>query len=92
MTHAKCVIYVKNDKNAIFGTYANRHMSCIDMAIGVSKDASGPQECRQMPFKQLVNKFNGSNFQNTDFRNFPLYFLKFPLYNVGTQWQVFQIS
>ena len=25
--------------------------------------------------KQLVNKFNGSNFQNTPFRNFPLYFL-----------------
>ena len=32
--------------------------------------------------KQLSKKFNGSKFQNTDFRNFPLYFLKFPLYNI----------
>ena len=32
--------------------------------------------------KQLVNKFNDLIFQNTDFQNFPLYFLKFPLYNV----------
>ena len=32
--------------------------------------------------KQLSKKFNGSKFQNTDFQNFPLYFLKFPLYNV----------
>ena len=33
--------------------------------------------------KQLVNKFNGSKFQNTDFGNLTLYFLKFPLYNVS---------
>ena len=32
-------------------------------------------------FKQLFDKFKGSKFQNTDFPNFPLYFLKFPLYN-----------
>ena len=32
--------------------------------------------------KQLFDKFNTSKFQNTDFQNFPLYFFKFPLYNV----------
>ena len=48
MADAKCVIYVKNAKNAIFDAYAMRHMSNIDMAIWVSKDASGPQECRPM--------------------------------------------
>ena len=32
--------------------------------------------------KQFFNKFNGSKFQNTDVQKFPLYFLKFPLYNV----------
>ena len=31
--------------------------------------------------KQLLNRFDGLNFQNTDFWNFPLYFFKFPLYN-----------
>ena len=42
--------------------------------------------------KQLLNLLNSWKFQNTDFQNFPLYFSKFPLYNVGTQWQVFQLS
>ena len=32
--------------------------------------------------KQLFDKSKGSKFQNTDFQNFPLYFSKFPLYNV----------
>ena len=32
--------------------------------------------------KQLVNGFNGTKYQNTNFWNFPLYFLKYPLYNV----------
>ena len=53
MSEAKCVIYVKNAKKAIFDTYAIRHMSSIDMAIWVSKDASGSQECRPIP----VNNF-----------------------------------
>ena len=30
----------------------------------------------------LLNMFNSLKCQNTDFWNFPLYFLKFPLYNV----------
>ena len=33
-------------------------------------------------FKQLLNGFDGLKSQNTDFQNFPLYFLKFPLYIV----------
>ena len=53
MSDAKCVIYVKNAKNAIFNAYAIPPMSYIDMAIWVSKDASGPQECRPMP----IDKF-----------------------------------
>ena len=32
--------------------------------------------------KQLVNGFNSLKLQNIDFANFPLYFSKFPLYNV----------
>ena len=32
--------------------------------------------------KQLLNMFNNLKFQKTDFQNFPLYFSKFPLYNV----------
>ena len=32
--------------------------------------------------QQILSKFESSKCQNTDFRNFPLYFLKFPLYNV----------
>ena len=48
MSDAIHVIYVKNAKNAIFDAYAIRHMSCIDMAIWVSNDASGPRECRPM--------------------------------------------
>ena len=32
--------------------------------------------------KQLLNMLYKSKFKNTDFQNFPLYFSKFPLYNV----------
>ena len=33
-------------------------------------------------FKQLLNMFNSLKLKNTDIQNFPLYFSKFPLYNV----------
>ena len=32
--------------------------------------------------KQLLEMFNLLKFQNTDIKKFPLYFMKFPLYNV----------
>ena len=32
--------------------------------------------------KQLLNRFNSLKCRNSDFQNFPLYFFKFPLYNV----------
>ena len=32
--------------------------------------------------KQFMHWFNGLKYQNTEFQSFPLYFLKFPLYNV----------
>ena len=57
------------DINDAYGIW---HMSCLDMAIWVSKDALLPQECRQM--KQCMNGFNGLKSENTDFQNFPLYF------------------
>ena len=33
--------------------------------------------------KQLLNRLNGLKCENTDFEDFPLYFSKFPLYNVS---------
>ena len=42
-------------------------------------------------FKYLVNRFNASKYQNTDFQYFPLYILKFPLYNLRSQCGVFQL-
>ena len=53
MSNAKCVIYVKNAKNAIFDAYAIRHLSSKSMAIWVSKDATGPQERRPMPLNNF---------------------------------------
>ena len=53
MLDAIGVIFVKNAKNAIFDAYATQHIPYIDMAIWVSKDTSGPQECRTM----RLNKF-----------------------------------
>ena len=32
--------------------------------------------------KQLLEMFNRLKFQNTDIKDFPLYFMKFPLYNI----------
>ena len=53
MSDVKCVIYVKNAKNAIFDVNAIQHMLCLDMAIWVSKDALGPQEYRSIPLNSL---------------------------------------
>ena len=53
MSDALCVINVKNAKIAIFDVYAIWHISYIDMAIWVSKDASGPGECRPMLFNNV---------------------------------------
>ena len=53
MADAKCVIYVKNAKNAKFDIYAISHMSHIDMALWVSKDAPGPQEWTPIPLDML---------------------------------------
>ena len=32
--------------------------------------------------KQLLNRFNSLKCRNSDFQDFPLYFFRFPLYNV----------
>ena len=57
MSDAVCLIYLKNAKNAIVNGYAICHltyMSFMNMAIRVSNDASGPQECRPMPLNNLL--------------------------------------
>ena len=38
---------------------------------------------QQATFRVVENKFNGSKGEKTDSLNFPLYFSKFPLYNVS---------
>ena len=53
MSNTNCVIYVKNAKNALFDAYAIKLISYIDMAIWVSKHASGPQEYTPMPLHKF---------------------------------------
>ena len=50
-----------------------------NMGVKRSVGASGMQT---NAIKQLLNMFNRLKFQNSDFRDFPLYFITFPLYNV----------
>ena len=59
MSHAKCVIYVKNVKNATFDAYAIRHVSNIYIAIWVSKDASGSQKCRPISLSNSCTDIQG---------------------------------
>ena len=63
MSNDVFVIYVKNAKKSIFDAYAIWHMSYIDMAIWVSKDALGPQECRQMPLNSLQMGLTAQNLK-----------------------------
>ena len=77
MLDAMCVIYVKNAKNAIFDAYAIRHMSYIDMAIWVSKDALGPQECRQMLLNSLQMGLPAQNLKKLTLEIFLCIFLIF---------------
>ena len=76
-SHAKCVIYVKKAKNAIFDAYAIWLMSYIDIAIWVSKDASGPQECRPMPLNNLWIGLTSWNFKILTFKIFLCIFRNF---------------
>ena len=64
------VIYVKNAKNALFDAYAIQHMSHKDMAIRVSKDPLGPQECRPM---LLNNVWVGLTAQNVKILIFEIF-------------------
>ena len=41
-----------------------------------------PSGMQTKAIKKLLNMFYKKELKNTDFWNFPLYFLKFPLYNV----------
>ena len=50
-----------------------------NMGVKRSVRASGMQI---NAVKQLLNMFNSLKILKTDFQNFPLYFSKFPLYNV----------
>ena len=56
--HDKCGManvsfIVKNAKNAVIEAYAMQHLLYLFMATWVSKDVSGPQECRQMPLSNF---------------------------------------
>ena len=50
--------------------------------MGVKRNAS-TSGMQTNAIKILFNGFNGLKFQNTALENFPLYFMKFPLYNVS---------
>ena len=54
MADAIYVNYVINAKNDIIDMMAFGHMSWINMAIWVSKEPSGPQDCRQMSFNNIL--------------------------------------
>ena len=77
MLDAICVIYVKNAKNAIFDAYAIRHMSNIDMAIWVSKNASGPLECRPIPINNFWIRLTSWNVKILTFKIFLCIFRNF---------------
>ena len=50
-----------------------------NMGVKRSVRTSGRQT---IAIKHLLNLFNSLKCLNTDFQKFPLYFLKFPLYNI----------
>ena len=75
MSNARCVIYVINAVNDIFDAYDIGPVSHKNMSIWVSNEAAGPHKYRTMPLN--VTKCLH------DQHDFPLYFLNFPLYNVG---------
>ena len=52
------------------------------MAIWVSKDASGPLECRPMPLNNFLIGLTAENLEILTFKMFLCTFLKFPLYDV----------
>ena len=79
MSDAGCVIYDKNAKNAIFDVNAYAMSRYGNMGVKRSVRTSRIQI---NTIKQLMNWFNSLKLQNIDFANFPLYFSKFPLYNV----------
>ena len=70
MLDAKSIIYVKNTRNALLEIYTIRHMSYIDMAIWVSKDASGPKEHRPMTLNNFLLSLIPQNFKIMLFKKF----------------------
>ena len=60
---------------AIYNQYKCRQDRCVKRSVWTSGMQTNA-------IKHLLNMFNSSKCLNTDFQNFPLYFLKFPLYNV----------
>ena len=54
MADAIDVNYVINAKNDIFDIYGIGHMSWMNMAIWVSKEPSGPQDCSQISFNKIL--------------------------------------
>ena len=54
MADAIDVNYVINAKTDIIGIYGIGHMSWMNIAIWVSKEASGPQDCSLMSFNNIL--------------------------------------
>ena len=69
----KCHIWRICNQTRIKYIYSNMGVKRCVRTTGMQTNA----------IKQLLNMFKSSKFQNTDFQNFPLYFSKFPLYNVS---------
>ena len=62
------------DINDTFGTW---HLKCLDMAIWVSKDASGPQECRPMRLNKFWIGLMAQNYKILTFTFFLCIFRNF---------------
>ena len=73
MADAKCVIYVKNARNARFNAYAIQHMSFFRYDNMGVKRCVIILEMQTIAIKELVNKANGLQFENISLQNFPLY-------------------
>ena len=58
-------------------TFGMNHMSWLDMAIWVSKDVSGPQECRPMPLNNLWIGLTAKKVKIMTFEIFPCIFSNF---------------
>ena len=75
-----CHLCQKCQKCHIWRIYYLTHITSIYGNMGV-KRCVRISEMQTNTSKQLVHRFTGLKYKNTDVRDFPLYFSRFPLYN-----------